>query len=76
MKISYTKNLESDFFIKNPDLTKKILAVGRGGGWGVARVSNFFLILFSKGSKSEKKIVCFLRGEGKGGLASVSEFVL
>ena len=33
---------------------------------------------FSKESKSEKKIfVFFLRGgEGKGGLASVSEFVL
>ena len=32
-KISYTKNLESEyFFIKNPNLTKKkILAVGRGG---------------------------------------------
>ena len=38
MKFSYTKNLESDFFIKNQNLTKKkkkILAVGRegGGGW-------------------------------------------
>ena len=35
MKFSYTKNPESDFFfIKNPNLaTKKILAVGRGGGW-------------------------------------------
>ena len=30
---------------------------GRGGGWGVARVSNFF----SKESKSEKN-VSFLRG--------------
>ena len=34
MKFSYTKNLESEFFIKNPNLTKKILAVGRGGGGG------------------------------------------
>ena len=35
---------------------------------GVARVSEFF---FSKESKSEKRGI-----EGKGGLASVSEFVL
>ena len=50
------------FFIKNPNLRKKILAVGRGGGVvvGVARVSDFFL--FSKESKSEIKIVFFLRG--------------
>ena len=34
MKFSYTKNLESEFFIKNLNLTKKILAVGRGDGWG------------------------------------------
>ena len=35
MTFSYTKNLESDFFIKNPNLTKKILVVGRrvGGVW-------------------------------------------
>ena len=32
MKFSYTKNPKCDFFIKNPNLTKKILAVGRGGG--------------------------------------------
>ena len=32
MKFSYTKNTESDFFIKNPNLTKTNLAVGRGGG--------------------------------------------
>ena len=32
MKFSYTKNTESDFFIKKPNLTKKILVVGRGGG--------------------------------------------
>ena len=43
MKFSYSKNLESDFFfIKNPNLTKKILAVGRGGGGCVARLSDFF----------------------------------
>ena len=45
------------FFIKNPNLTKKILAVGRAGAGGVARVSEFF-VLFSKESKS----VFFLRG--------------
>ena len=34
---------------------KKILAVGRGGGEGVARVSDVFcFFLFSKESKSEK----------------------
>ena len=32
MKFSFTKNPESDIFIKNPNLTKKILAGGRGGG--------------------------------------------
>ena len=43
MKFSYTKNLESIFFIKNPNLTKKnFWAVGRGGGRGVARVNDFF----------------------------------
>ena len=51
-----------NFFIKNPNLTKKILAVGRGGGGGVARESDFFssfffkrIQVFSKESKSEKK---------------------
>ena len=56
-EFSYTKNLESDFFfIKNPNLTKKIMAVGRDGGGDVARVSVFFcffFFLFSKESKSE-----------------------
>ena len=44
MKYSFTKNPESEFFIKNPNLTKKkkILAGERGGGGGVARVSDFF----------------------------------
>ena len=35
-EISFTKNSESEFFIKNPNLTKKkkkkIMAGGRGGG--------------------------------------------
>ena len=49
MKLCYTKNPESElFFIKNPNLTKKILVVGRRGEWCVARVlllllSDFFL---------------------------------
>ena len=35
MKFSYTNNPESEFFIKkNPNLTKKFLAVGGGGGGG------------------------------------------
>ena len=49
MKFSFTKNPESDFFIfffiKNPNITKIILANGRGGGGGggvVARVKDFF----------------------------------
>ena len=29
-------------FIKNPNLTNKILAGGKGRGWGVARVSDMF----------------------------------
>ena len=47
MKLSYTKNTVSDFFIQKPNLTKKKkkkkkknLVVGRGGGG--ARVSDFF----------------------------------
>ena len=61
------------FFIKNTNLTKKISGGWEGSGWGVARVSDFF---FSKESKFEKKLFSFRGGEGKGGLASVSEFVL
>ena len=34
------------------------------------------MIFFSKESKSEKKMFSFGGGEGKGGLARVSEFVL
>ena len=51
-----------NLFYKESKPNKKNLAVGRGGGGGVARVSDFFL--FSKESKSEKKIdfFCFLRG--------------
>ena len=44
MKVSYTKNTESDFFINNPNLTQKILAVGRGGGG----VSDFFFYFFKR----------------------------
>ena len=45
-EISFTKNPESEIFIKNPNLTKKQTKKygGREGrGWGVARVSDFFL---------------------------------
>ena len=31
-KIPFTKNPESEIFIKNPNLTKKNMAGGRGGG--------------------------------------------
>ena len=63
MKSSYTKNMESEFFFykESKSNKKKNLAVGRGGGRGVARVSDFFF-LFSKESKSEKKNISFLRG--------------
>ena len=42
MKYSFTKNPESIFFIKNTNLTKKILAVEREVRGGVARVSDIF----------------------------------
>ena len=45
-----------NFFIKNPNLTKKkILVAGRRGGGCVARVSDFF---FFQKNPSQKK--CFL----------------
>ena len=47
-------------FIKNPNLTKKILAVGRGGGGDVNRVSDSFF--FFQKNPSLKKNVFFLRG--------------
>ena len=60
MKFSLTKNPGSEFFfINNPNLTKKILAGGRGGAWGVARVSDFFFFFFSNESKSKKKLFSF-----------------
>ena len=34
MKFSYTKNLESDFFIRNPNLTKKNSGAREGRGCG------------------------------------------
>ena len=56
VKFSYTKNPEKDFFIKNPHLTKKVLAVGRRGCGCVARISDF--CLFQK--NPSLKINCFL----------------
>ena len=55
MKFSYTKNLECDFFKKNPNLTKKKQKFWRLGreGWGCG----FFL--FSKEAKSEKNVFFF-----------------
>ena len=60
-EISFTKNPESEIYIKNPNLTKKKKKKKSYGGWegrvwGVARISDFF-----KESKSEKKII-FWRG--------------
>ena len=49
MKFSYTKIPKSEYFIKNPNLTKTSLDVGRGGIRGAARVSDFFsFFLFQK----------------------------
>ena len=49
------------FFIKNPNLTKKNLAVGRGGcgGGGVARVSDFYSFFFQKNPSQKKKLCSF-----------------
>ena len=60
MKFSYTENPESEiFFIKKPNLTKKKkhLEVGRRGGGGVARVSDYFS--FFKRIQVRKNIVSF-----------------
>ena len=63
MKFSFTKNLESECFIKHPNLTKKKKKFWRmGGAGGVARVSDFF---FPKESK-KKKILADGRGWGCG----------
>ena len=60
----------------NPNLTKQKKSGGwEGRGWAVARVMVIFF-LFSKEFKSEKNWFLLEGGEGKGGLASVSEFVL
>ena len=43
MKFSLTKNPESEFSDKESNSNnKKNLTGGRGGDWGVARVSDFF----------------------------------
>ena len=64
-----------NFYIKKPNLTKTILAVGRVGGLGVARVSDFFYYFFSKESKSENNCFLFERVEVREDwLVSVSEF--
>ena len=56
MKFSYTKNLESEFFIKNLNLTKKKNFGGwEGRGRGVARVSDFFFYFFQKDPSLNKR---------------------
>ena len=49
-EIFFYKETGNEFFIWNPNLTKKIFGGWEWRGWGVARVSDFF---FSKESKSE-----------------------
>ena len=61
------------FFYKESKSNKKNSGGWEGSGWGVARVSDFF---FQKNPSLKKKMFSFRGGEGKGGLASVSEFVL
>ena len=50
-----------NLFIKNPNLTKKILAVGKGGG-GV-RLKKVIFFFFQK-NPSLKKMISFSGGEG------------
>ena len=63
VKLSYTKIRKVIFFIKNPNVTKnnkkKILAAWRGGGVGVARVSDLFFF-FQNNSSLKKSLI--LRG--------------
>ena len=47
-----------NIFIKNPNLTKKNLVVGKGGCGGVARVSDFFFF-FQKNPSLKKKLFPF-----------------
>ena len=49
------------FYKETKSNKKKILAVGRGEGGGVARVSDFFFF-FKKNPRLKKKIVFFFRG--------------
>ena len=58
MKFSYTKNPESEFFIKNPNLTKK-KKFWRLGGEGVWIGCFLFFFFFQKNTSEEKKF--FLR---------------
>ena len=67
MKFSYTKNLERDFFIKNPNLTKKKSGGWEGRGGGVARVSDFFLF-FQKNLSLKKYCFLFEGVKKKGGI--------
>ena len=57
------------FFIKNPNLTKTILAVGGGGGGrggDVARVSDFFFSFFQKNPSQKKNWFLFERVKVRG----------
>ena len=56
----YKESGKCFFFYKKSKSNKKNLAVGRGGGAGVARVSDFFS--FFKRIQVSEKNVFFLRG--------------
>ena len=58
MKFSFTKNLESECSEKESKSNnkKKNQTGGRGGDWGVARVSDFF---FQKNPSLKKKLFSF-----------------
>ena len=62
MKFPYTKNPESDFFIKNPNLTRK----NRGGGGRVGMKLELFFFTQNPNRKLKKNL-CWLGAGGRWG---------
>ena len=71
MKFSYSKNPESVFFYQESKSNKKIWLLG-----GEEVLLWLWLGLVNLFFRIQLNFVFFLGGEGKGKLASVSEFVL